>query len=237
MQSTPLKDESPANKNTAAPSGAAPRRDLGGLALKPSDEQSFAKLLDRLGAPDDHHRLIIQNGDHAGENVELSEPGNEIIIGFDNQGNLAWTPKGLIASACATVRHDWGGVHLTPNLPGEVRINGASINTQQTLKNGDLIELIPNDGASGNGTELVFREPLSAQVIPRVLLPGNGQVKPTVSKTEGTSKMTTEASVDSASHKLILGLFTPAHLAIIVICTLLGAIAVFLALNWIDSQF
>jgi len=237
MESTPHKDESTGSKDIPAPQPRFTRGTDHGHALKTNEERSFAALLDRLGAPDDHHRLTIQNGDQAAENIELSESGVEIVIGFDSRGKLSWTGSGQIASACATVRHDWGGVHLIPNLKRGVRINGSSISAQQVLKNGDRIQLIPNDHADAIGTELVFREPLSVQVIPRVLFPANGEAKPRVSNAEPKSKLTREASVVLPTQKLMLGLFTAKHVAIIFVCTLLGAIAVFLALNWIDSQF
>src|SRR5438874_7860167 len=107
MNSTPTnkKDHSDGKEKIAGVSEGARPDERDDSALTLDRDRSFADLLDRLGAADDQYRFEIQNGEHAGAEIALNGPGGEIVIGFDNRGELAWTGGTRIASPCAVVRN------------------------------------------------------------------------------------------------------------------------------------
>jgi hypothetical protein len=210
------------------------------------EKRSFASVLDSLRTIEDTYYFSIESGSQTGLRIPLEGHTVELPLGLDSsKRNVCFNPES-IAVLCAVLRKDWSGVQIIPQDKGSIRINGEVVSSVRPLRHGDRLELCKRSRKSAGAMDslLVFHEPISLRVLPS-LLPQKHHPPNAVSQSaQGPLD-------DPARHpalapqalpnrprpyqKLHFGLFSKGQIGLMIICTLVGAAAVFFILNWLQK--
>jgi hypothetical protein len=203
------------------------------------EKRSFASILDSLRTIEDTFYFSVEGGPQAGMRIPLEEQV-ELPVGLDDvKQNICFSAES-VAILCAIVSKDWGGVQVSPQGKGSIRINGEDVTSPRRLRHGDRIGFCSKARRNSDlmNSTLVFHEPISLRVLPS-LLPQKQQSSPAASESGGESHaaevLATARLTSPAPRRLYFGLFTFGHLVLMMVCTLIGAAVVFFTLNWLQN--
>jgi hypothetical protein len=202
--------------------------------------RSFAAILDSLRTDEDRFYFVIEGGTQSGGRIPIEL--DEMPLGWDATGELFGIDISSIAELSALVHKDWSGVVLRPQTGAAITINGEPVETERRLRDGDQVLLHPpvRHNADNTPVILTFHEPTSLvildSVMPRSVREDNAPaVENAAAVGVGRSQLQNPLQKLGAlitSDKEILSVFTFVELSLMVIGTLVGAVIIFLILNF-----
>jgi pSer/pThr/pTyr-binding forkhead associated (FHA) protein len=200
--------------------------------------KTFAAILDGLRTDEDRFYFLIEGGRQGGTRVAIET--DEMPIGLHATGDQLSFDVSSIASMFAVVRKDWSGVLLQPQING-LTINGELIDDVRRLRDGDRIAFPARERRMDQTGEsiLVFREPASLVILdslmPRATPPENdpSQIVQSNGHIEsGTVRSTHRFAAILRSNREYFGAFTFTELSLMAMGTIVGAVIIFLILNY-----
>ncbi len=202
--------------------------------------RSFAAILDSLRTDEDRFYFVVDGGDQSGGRIPIEL--DEMPLGWDATGEHFGVDISSIADLCALVHKDWSGVVLRPQTGAAITVNGELVETERRLRDGDQVFLNSPARNNANNTPLVltFHEPTSLvildSVMPRPLREDNA---PAVENgpAAGVERSHLQNPLQKlgaliTSEKEIISVFTFVELSLMVIGTIVGAVIIFLILNY-----
>ncbi|HEX2269821.1 MAG TPA: FHA domain-containing protein [Pyrinomonadaceae bacterium] len=202
--------------------------------------KSFAAILDSLRTDEDRFYFVIDDGTGSGSRIPIEV--EEMPLGWDETGEYFCFDISSIVDLCAVVRKDWSGVMLRAQSAFGITVNGEPVEDERRLRDGDRIALNP-PARNGNNTPLVltFHEPTSLVILDTVM-PRVAHEDHAASATEiGPHSAGQRAHLQKPMQKLAallasdreyISVFTFLELTLMVSGTILGAIIIFLFLNY-----
>ena len=204
---------------------------------------SFAAILDSLRTDEDRFYFVVEGGEQPG--VRVSIELEEMPMGWDETGELLCFNISTIADLCAVVRKDWSGVILRTPTASNITINNEPLDDERRLRDGDRLLLRPTDkdGTANSQVVLVFREPTSLVILdslmPRVPPLREDVVSASIESDPGGGA--TRLDIHKPAQKLAsliksdreyFTVFTFVELSLMAIGTIVGAVIIFLILNY-----
>jgi hypothetical protein len=193
-------------------------------------QRNFADILDTLRTEDDSFYFTVRTADQEVKRITLDQA--ETALGVIPGGEIA---AGEVATVCAVARKDWSGILIESQKSGAVSVNGARISEPQRLRHDDEVVFTVSPKYS-----LVLHEPSSLVALESLLstrndpnsrfgLGGNNQVLAT---NEAVSE---EIKKESFLERRYFKHFSFVELVSMIIGTLIGAVLIFLLLEFIFS--
>jgi len=209
---------------------------------RPKPSKSFAAILDSLRTDEDRFYFVVEGGEQSG--VRISIELEEMPMGWDETGENLCFNISAIADLCAVVRKDWSGVILRTPTASNITVNNEPLEDERRLRDGDRLLLRASDkeGTPNSQVVLVFREPTSLVILdslmPRVPPPvedaapsvesGTGGGAPRLNIHKPAQKLTALIQSD----KEYFAVFTFVELSLMAVGTIVGAVIIFLILNY-----
>jgi pSer/pThr/pTyr-binding forkhead associated (FHA) protein len=201
--------------------------------------KTFAAILDGLRTDEDRFYFLIEGGPQSGMRVAIEN--DETPLGLHLNGNHLSFDADSISTMFAVVRKDWSGVLLHPQFRG-VTINGEAVDDVRRLRDGDRIAFAPKERRVDSAVDsiLIFREPASLVILDS-LMPRTTPPETDTSQVVQTNGHIQSSMVHSSVQKFsalftsnteYFGVFTFAELSLMAIGTLVGAVIIFLILNY-----
>lgn len=210
---------------------------------RPRPLKSFAAILDGLRTDEDRFYFVVEGGEQSG--VRISIELEEMPLGWDESGENLCFNISTITDLCAVVRKDWSGVILRKPTASHVTVNNEPLEDERRLRDGDRLLLkAPNKELAPDAqVVLVFREPTSLVILdslmPRVPPQREGAVS---QSTEiGASGGAARLDINKPAQKLAsliksdkeyFTVFTFVELSLMAVGTIVGAVIIFLILNY-----
>jgi hypothetical protein len=246
-ENAPLNDEGFEDffrTSRADPTRSRPSDDSHGAFPSRTDSRtrppkSFAAILDGLRTDEDRFYFVIEGSSQNGVRAPIER--EEMPVGWDETRTLILFEISYISDLLVIVRKDWGGVAVHPQSEGRAFVNDEPLDVPRRLREGDRISFVKaNQGQSL--PVLVFREPTAVVILDSLLprpLPSNPDPAPAVESSgrAGLAVLGVHEPVKKLaglvrSDKEYFGTFTFAELSLMAIGTLVGAIIIFLILNY-----
>lgn len=208
----------------------------------PRASKSFAAILDSLRTDEDRFYFVVEGGDQAGIRIPIEH--EEMPLGWDETNEGLCFNIAAIANLCAVVRKDWSGVILQPQAASGITVNNQPLEEERRLRDGDRLRLRASDKDAVSEAQvlLVFREPTSLVILdslmPRVqpLTEGAGPSEESGEPGAGEHLVTQKPAQKLAalikSDKEYFTVFTFVELSLMAIGTIVGAVIIFLILNY-----
>lgn len=212
-----------------------------------SQPTSFAAILDSLRTEEDTFYFQVETATTGRRRVPVE--GARLLLGWDATGqNVACGEEDAVAVPRAVVHKDWSGVMLQPEAAGAALVNGEPIETARRLRNGDRVTLRPAHGPVANDPArnfFIFYEPASLVVLDS-LLPAQ-QLPPPVAAPPSVSEGATANAIVPAPQTLpavrtpprdplmsrpFLRYYTVGEVLLMACATLVGAVVIFLILEY-----
>jgi hypothetical protein len=204
--------------------------------------KSFGAILDSLRTDEDRFYFVIEGGTQSGVRVPIEL--EQMPLGWDETGEYLCFDISLIAVLCAVIRKDWSGVILQPQAAPGVTVNNEPLEEERRLRDGDRVLLRgPNKETTvSSEVVLVFREPTSLVILDSLM--------PRVSPLREDTALPAEDSGTGGGPRLGLhrpaqkfaalvksdreyfATFTFVELSLMAIGTIIGAVIIFLILNY-----
>jgi hypothetical protein len=210
---------------------------LPGNLQRPESTKTFAAILDGLRTDEDRFYFLIEGGPQSGMRVAIES--DETPIGSHVSGEALSFDVSTISTMFAVVRKDWSGVLLQPQS-GDVIINDEPADDLHRLRDGDRIEFRDKRGDSAAHSTLIFREPASLVILDS-LLPRSTPPETDPSQLVQSNSLSQNGKVHTSVQKLsalfksnreYFGVFTLTELSLMASGTLVGAVIIFLILNY-----
>jgi FHA domain len=226
-------DEEPSSSNNDA---AVDNEFTSPAKVNGKPPKSFAAILDSLRTDEDRFYFVVDGGDQSGSRIPIELA--EMPLGWDATGEYLCFDISSIADLWAIVRKDWSGVILRTQTFG-ITVNGEPLEDERRLRDGDRVFLnTPQSGVTGH-TQLVltFHEPTSLvildSVMPRILPEDNANSAVASGPASGVNRSHfQQLAALIKSDKERLSVFTFLELSLMAIGTIVGAILIFLFLNY-----
>jgi pSer/pThr/pTyr-binding forkhead associated (FHA) protein len=198
--------------------------------------RNFADILNTLRTEEDSFYFIVENGRQEERRIPLEHA--EMPLGLDAKGEISGQVE-KISSLYAILRKDWSGIVIETQRGGAVFVNDEAVTTTRRLRNGDRVSF---NTLRQNDKTLPFlrlHEPSSLVALESLL--------ETRSRAEGANVGTNSASVfypneiettvapdlnESFLERRFLGYFSFFEIASMIIGTLIGAVLIFLLLEF-----
>lgn len=215
---TQIVQETPSNEPESSPESAAPR--------------NFADILDTLRTEDDSFYFTVKTDAQEVKRITLDQA--ETPLGVSANGEIVAAAEN-ISTVCAVARKDWSGILVEAQKSGAVSVNGARISEPHRLRHDDEIVLTYAPKFS-----LVLHEPSSLVALESLLstrndpnsrfgLGGNNQ---TLATTEAIAE---PVKKESFLERRYFKHFSFVEFVSMIIGTLIGAVLIFLLLEFIFS--
>ncbi len=198
--------------------------------------RNFADILNTLRTEEDSFYFIVENGRQEEKRIPLEHA--EMPLGLDAKGEISGKVE-KISSLYAILRKDWSGIAIETQRGGAVFVNDETVTTTRRLRNGDRVSF---NTLRQNDKTLPFlrlHEPSSLVALESLL--------ETRSRAEGANVSTNSASIfypneiettvapdlnESFLERRFLGYFSFFEIASMIIGTLIGAVLIFLLLEF-----
>ncbi len=229
--------------NGSLATGELSEPSLPGAAHQPRPSKSFAAILDSLRTDEDRFYFVVEGGDQSG--VRISIELEEMPVGWDETGEYLCFNISAIADLCAVVRKDWSGVILRTPTASNITVNNEPVEGERRLRDGDRLLLRTSDKevTANSQVVLVFREPTSLvildSIMPRVPpVPEDAESPlPEGSASGGAARLDLHKPAQKLatlinSDKEYFAVFTFVELSLMAIGTIVGAVIIFLILNY-----
>lgn len=198
--------------------------------------RNFADILNTLRTEEDSFYFIVRNGTSE-EKSRLPLEQNEMPLGFDAQGELTCAAE-KISVLCATVKKDWSGIVVEARRGSGISVNDETLETIRRLRNGDCLNL-PSGRKNGKKSfSLELHEPSSLVALESILdtRPPSGKIK--LNSLENAPANETEKAAGGREpvpfiERRFFGYFSFFEVAAMIIGTLMGAILIFILLEFI----
>ena len=199
-------------------------------AQEAASPRNFADILDTLRTEDDSFYFTIKNAEQEVKRIALEQA--ETTLGVAAGGEIV---AGDAATVCAIARKDWSGILIESQKPGAVSVNGARITDPQRLRHDDEVVFTASPKFS-----LVLHEPSSLVALESLLstrndansrfgLGGNNQALATDEVAQEPVKK------ESFLERRYFKHFSFVEFVSMIIGTLIGAVLIFLLLEFIFS--
>ena len=203
--------------------------------------KSFAAILDSLRTDEDRFYFVIDDGTESGSRIPIEV--EEMPLGWDLTGEYFCFDISSIVDLVAVVRKDWSGVMLRAQTALVITVNGEPLEDERRLRDGDRVSLNPpaTRGANHSPLVLTFHEPTSLvildTVMPRVApedhaLPAAGSGALSGGERSHLQKPVQKLATLIKSDREYFAVFTFVELSLMAMGTLVGAIIIFLILNY-----
>ena len=198
--------------------------------------RNFADILNTLRTEEDSFYFIVENGKQEERRIPLEQA--EMPLGLDAKGEISGK-VGQINALYAILRKDWSGIVIETRRGGAVFVNDEAVSTTRRLRNGDRVSF---NTVRQNDKTLPFlrlHEP-SSLVALESLLETRSRSEGANVNSNGTgifypNEIETTVAPDSAASFLerrFLGYFNFVEIATMIIGTLIGAVLIFLLLEF-----
>lgn len=200
--------------------------------------KSFAAILDSLRTDEDRFYFVIEGGTQFGTRIPIEL--EEMPLGWDETGEHICFDISSIIDLWAIVRKDWSGVLLQTQTSFGITVNGEPLADERRLRDGDRVFLNPPPRRVAGNTQLVltFHEPTSLVILDSVM-PRIPREDAALAHTESGPIAGTERrhfgqqfAALIKSDKEYLSVFTFVELTAMAIGTIVGALIIFLILNY-----
>ncbi|HET6976003.1 MAG TPA: FHA domain-containing protein [Pyrinomonadaceae bacterium] len=197
----------------------------------PKPPKSFAAILDSLRTDEDRFYFVVEG---SGERIPIEL--EQMPLGWDASGAQLCFDISSIADLCAVVRKDWSGVILRAQIGSAITVNGEPLEDERRLRDGDRVFL--NRIAGDRQFVLIFHEPTSLvildTVMPRVAPEANTlpAVESSAASRVEHSRPMQKLTALIRSDKEYFVVFTFVELSLMAVGTIVGAVIIFLILNF-----
>lgn len=198
--------------------------------------RNFADILNTLRTEEDSFYFIVENGKQEEKRIPLEHA--EMPLGLDAKGEISGRVE-KISSLYAILRKDWSGIIIETQRGGSVFVNDEAVITTRRLRNGDRVSF---NTLRQNDKTLPFlrlHEPSSLVALESLLetrsrdeganvgTNGAGSFYPTEIETSVAPDLN-----ESFLERRFLGYFNFFEIASMIIGTLIGAVLIFLLLEF-----
>lgn len=219
------------------------------IADSPS-RPGFANLLDSLRSMEDVSSFVIEGEEQDGDRIPISE--DQVLIGWDESGGRLIWDRSQIGVPCLSVTKDWSGIQAEPAGGRSLVINGRATRERVRLRHGDRLKLeaarVKGADAAGPvspNIHLVFEEPVSLSILDSLLPQETLVDAPVIEKSREESAENNRSEEPSPisnlsdhptvvetlrSNKKYLEYFSPTELWLVLLCTPILTLLLFLAL-------
>ncbi len=209
-----------------------PARDFESETESKKPTRNFSDVLNALRTEEDSFYFILENGT-SGENTRVPIEQSEMPIGLNASGQITCVVN-QINALCAVVRKDWSGIVVETQRGGAVTVNDESIKTTARLRNGDRLTLT---GARKNKRQtpyLELHEPSSLVALESILetRARNGNLYANPGADSAPTAAQIAAAPVSIFERNFFGYFSFFEVVTMVIGTLIGAVLIFLLLEF-----
>ena len=203
--------------------------------------KSFAAILDSLRTDEDRFYFVVEDGTDSGSRIPIEL--EEMPLGWDETGQHLCFDISSIADLCAVVRKDWSGVVLQTQTGLGITVNGEPLVDERRLRDGDRVFLHwPESGVAISAPiVLTFHEPTSLVILDTVMPIVPREDHAPVAAESGPIPGAQRGNLQHPMRKLgalirsdkeYFAVFTFVELSLMAIGTLVGAIIIFLILNY-----
>jgi hypothetical protein len=213
---------------------------LSELDQKEVPVKSFAAILDGLRTDEDRFYFLIEGGRQAGLRVPIER--EEMPLGRLLDGEQLSFDVSSIAELLAIVRKDWSGVILQPQASG-LAVNGQVLTDERRMRDGDRVSFSTHasKAEAANGPVLVFHEPASLVILDSLMSkPVPHEIDPS-QLSQQNDKVQPPGRVHNSARQVValfrdnkeyFGAFTFVELSLMAMGTIVGAVIIFLILNY-----
>jgi pSer/pThr/pTyr-binding forkhead associated (FHA) protein len=206
---------------------------------RPQPTKSFAAILDGLRTDEDRFYFLVEGGRDAGLRVPIEL--EQMPVGWTGSGHDLSFNIASIVDLCGIIRKEWSGIVLQPQIANSIFVNGEPLVNERRLKDGDRVLLAVKETGNQYGINLVFHEPTSLIILDSLMpraesAQGNGVVAETPTEAAAARlevhKPTEKLAALIKSDKEYFSVFTFVELLLMVVGTIIGAVIIFLILNY-----
>jgi len=214
---------------------------------RPRSSKSFAAILDSLRTDEDRFYFVIDSGAQSGVRVPIE--CEQMPLGWDETNEHLCFDISQITDLCAIAHKDWSGVILGSQAGAIITVNDETLAGERRLRDGDRIVFTGSKKPPGweesldGQVVLVFREPTSLVILdslmPRVPPPRDDAAIASAERAAvGASsrfdpqRLIQQLSALIKSDKEYFSAFTAVELSLMAIGTIVGAVIIFLILNY-----
>ncbi|MDQ2746014.1 MAG: FHA domain-containing protein [Acidobacteriota bacterium] len=197
--------------------------------------RNFADVLNSLRTEEDSFYFAVENSIQENRRIPLEQA--EMSLGLNAKREICGG-NGQIAVLYAVLRKDWSGIIIETQRTGAIFVNNEAISTTRRLRNGDIISFSvvkPNDRAV---PFLRLHEP-SSLVALESLLESRGRGAGIQKNLNGAETTYSDETENAAAEpkapfleRRLLGYFNFFEMIAMVIGTLIGAVLIFLLLEF-----
>jgi hypothetical protein len=227
----PIEPLAPVEETVKSEYDTAPEK----ISPKPEASRNFAAILDTLRTEEDSFYFIVKNKAQK-EVRRITLEQAEMPLGVNQRGEIAANVD-EISTFFALVRKDWSGILLEANKANAIFVNGEAVETTRRLRNDDLVSF-----SAPVKETLVLHEPSSLVALESLLtVRDKSDARFGIHKTSGAEDAgnalvtTTEKDKISLSKRVFFGYFSFFEVVMMILATLIGAVAVFLFLEFAFS--
>lgn len=196
---------------------------------------NFAAILDTLRTEEDSFYFIVENkAKKELRRIRLEQA--EMMIGANQRGEIVGGVD-EISTICAVARKDWNGILLDAHETSAIIVNGEPLTEARRLRDGDRVGF-----SAVNKETLVLHEPSSLVALESMLASRSASdARFGIHQTKGTEDATaalvptSEKTKSSLFERTFFGYFSFLEVVTMFFSTLIGAVLVFLFLEFMFS--
>lgn len=195
--------------------------------------RNFADILNSLRTEEDSFYFVVENSKQTENRIPLEQA--EIPLGVNAKGEISWHVE-QIKTLYAIVRKDWSGIIVETQRGAAVFVNDETLATTRRLRNGDRVSFNAASPNKKSAPFLKLHEPSSLVALESLLenrARGEG-IQKNLNGAIHSSESETVVSESSESlfERRFFGYFNFFEIVSMVIGTLIGAVLIFLALEF-----
>jgi len=200
-------------------------------AEKSGASRNFAAILDTLRTEEDSFYFAVKNkAQKEVRRIPLEQA--EMLVGANQRGEITVNIK-EISTVFAVARKDWSGILLEANKPNAIFVNGEAVNAAHRLRNDDRVSF-----PAPIKETLVLHEPSSLVALESMTTTREtsearfGIHKTSSAELETLPAATAEKTRKSLFEQTFFGYFSFLEIVTMFFATLIGAVLIFLFLEF-----
>jgi hypothetical protein len=201
------------------------------VVQKAEASRNFAAILDTLRTEEDSFYFIVENKSKK-ETRRIPLEQTEMPLGANQRGEIVSKIE-EISTIFAVTRKDWSGILLDAQKPNTIFVNGEALTGARRLRNDDRVSF-----SAPVKETLVLHEPSSLVALESLLTAREasesrfGIHKTSGGETEALTVATNEKTGSSLFERTFFGYFNFLEVVTMFFATLIGAVLVFLFLEF-----
>ena len=212
----------------------AERRDSKPEIPARKNARNFADVLNTLRTEEDSFYFVLENDGQEIRRIPLEQ--TEMPLGLDANGEITGK-HGQIAHLYAILRKDWSGIVVEAQRADQVFVNGEALATTRRLRNGDFVSFNHKKPGDKFPARLKLHEPSSLIALESLL---ENRERTAISKNPAAANNLIIAEPENSAaapnvhflERQWFGYFNFLEIAAMLIGTLIGAVLIFLLLEF-----